>query len=190
MEILDLNVIDSRETGAYIDPFISIRLDEEVEETDDPRYQFDPHSDRWRIIPCGPFFAIEYKNGTRWSETADLGRFNTLGFHREQLIEVRLAWEGGGDTLTMGVPRARRLLRKYENSWHIIVNETAAMRGKVAWRVERRRIRCFGIERGLSCTVAPIETVWYGGAHVNLCSRHLQIHHARAKDERIERVTS
>lgn len=183
MKILDLNIIDPRDTGAHMDPWIELKVDEEVEETDDPRYP--PRLEhQWRMIPCGPFVSVEYYRNGSWNDTVDLGTFNTLNFARDQLIEVRPVWESGHDNVAMGVPRVRRLIRKHAPDWHIIVNETAAMRGRVLWRVERIKPRCIGLDHGLHCTVAPVTTVWYGGAHVNLCKHHLAHHNNRVRDLR------
>ena len=180
MKILDVNVIDPRSEGAYLDPWIEVKVDEEVEETDDPRI-----SGRWRVIPCGPFTAIEYASRKGWEGTVDLGRFNTLSLHRDQLIEVKVVWSDDTDDLTMAVSRVRRLLRKYASDWHIVINETAAMRGRVAWRVERIKPRCFGRDHDLQCAVAPAATVWYSGAHVNLCGHHLEKHNNAVRDQRV-----
>lgn len=180
MKILDTGVIDPREGGEYQDPYICIKVDEPVDETNDPHVH---KTGRWRVVPCGPFVAVEYsRSAPDWELTEDLGTFNTLGFHREQLIAVTV-YEPSGEKLSlhMGVARVKRLLRKHDPEWRVLPSDYAALNGKIVWRVERAKPEC------MSCGLAPVQTVWYSGAHVPLCAAHLESHAKRIKSERFSR---
>lgn len=176
MKILDASVIDLREEGRYVDPFIELKVDEFVEETGEPRI-YKNHKPHVRVVPCGPFVAVEEQMGKDgWTDIdVDLGKFNSLGLHREQLIGVHVVTPEETLELQMGVQRARRLLKRHEPDWQILPSEAAALQARILWRVENLRPHCF------ECSLAPVQTVWYGGAHVPLCKTHLDKHTSRVR---------
>lgn len=180
MKILDAHVVDPRTAGKYVDPYIELKVDEFVEETDEPRYRDDMPG--LRIIPCGPFTAVEEMSGIGWTDELDLGKFNALAFHREQLIGVQVVTPEETLPLALGVQRARRLLRKHCSEYHILPSEPAALQARILWRVEKVNPKCF------QCSLAPVQTVWYGGAHVPLCRRHFDQHTSRVRRETMARA--
>lgn len=189
MKILSASIIDPRQNDLFVDPELLIQVDEEVDEIGTPHTK--RHWPEWRVIPCGPFVAVEHaayadvvKGKPNWEETNDLGKFNTLGFWREQLIECEVETPTDRLPLAMGVARMRRLIRKHCPDWEVIVDDARAMEGKILWRVERKDPVCFGPD----CPLAPVQIVWYSGAHVPLCEFHSREHQRIVRENRLTRI--
>lgn len=172
MKITDLYIEDRRDLGQYVEPVAVARVDEPVEEMGTPV----KYGQYWRKIPCGPFVAVEHcKVLGDWEDAGrrELAEFNTLGYHHEQLAPIVITHpEEPRIWLMIGVKRLRRLMRQHADDYQIMVDEVSAHNGRLNWRIERKQPRCFVS----GCTVAPVESTWYGGAHVNLCAAHLDQH--------------
>lgn len=172
MKITDLLIEDRRTRGEYVEPVAVARVDEPVEEMGTPI----KYGQYWRKIPCGPFVAVEHCEVLgEWDDAQrhKLAEFNTLGYHHEQLAPVVVVHpEEPRIWLMMGVKRLRRLMRQHTPDYTIMVDEVSAHNGRLNWRIELKTPVCFA--RG--CGVAPVESTWYGGAHVNLCPTHLAEH--------------
>lgn len=171
MKITDCYVEDRRVThGEYREPVPVMKVSEPIEELAVPI----KYGERFRKIPCGPFVAVEYCPILGEFDDVDrdeLSRFNTLGYHHEQLTPVIASHPDHPRLwLTMGVKRVRRLLRQHHDIYDIIVDETSAHNGRLNWRAELKEPTCFVLD----CRVAPVATSWYGGAHVNHCAAHLE----------------
>lgn len=191
MNILDLSIYDPREEGVFSDPIIEISVDEEVEEISDPIY-----CDRYsRVIPCGPFVAVEEMvSSDTWKDHQNIGEFNAKNLYFEMLIPVIILTpedsndsenDDSGIPLFMGVRRAKRLIRKYDPEWHLVMNEDAAFRGAISWRPERRRPKCNGLQDNKNCPNNSIQTVYYNNTHLNYCINHLREHNQHVKNLRI-----
>lgn len=200
MKIVDVSIVDYRSHGEYRDPVVTIRVDEDVYEQAAP--VFDARKSlQFRVIPCGPFFAVEYREdlGDRYSEWADyseslspgaFGELNSSGLIKEQLIPVRVKTPRNEVLhLAMSVARVRRLLRRFklDRLWFVLVDEQAAMFGSLEWRVELLSPVCYGgaVPRAANCLDAPTGSIVQKGAHLSLCPKHAKQHEARMRRARI-----
>jgi len=173
MKIVDMHVEDRRNTEEYIEPVPFIRVDEPIQELSAPnRIQ----GSRFRKVPCGPFTAIEFQvplGDWKDANRQELANFNVSGLHHEQLTPVIVSHpEEPRLWLMMGVQRVRRLMRQHCQDYTVIVDDLSALNGRLNWYPELIYKVCFHSDCGLT----PVKTVWYGGAHVNLCSIHLDTH--------------
>lgn len=184
MNITHLTVTDPRMEGKYADPFVTVYVDEEVDEIDRPVFDYKKHL-QLRMIPCGPFFAIEWRpdNGVTYDEWRDatateVGIFNTTGIDHRQMVPVTVETpEATGIPLNMEVVRLRRMLRKFTGKrwgWQLVVDEEAAMQGRISWRLTTADPVCYGgaIPRGANCSSDPTSTIFVRGAHLPVCTRH------------------
>jgi hypothetical protein len=193
MRITGLAVFDDRKSGLYRDPYIEVKVDEPVQEIDQP-IGHRLYSD-YRLVPCGPFFAPEFKvdgeyyDGVECVENGyDIGVLNRIGLHSQQMIDLRVASEIETLDLVMPVPRLRRLLRKFNgNTWEIIVDEQAALQGLLKWRVERRDPMCYGgaIPREARCPKTVYQTVVIKSTHLPLCNVHLTNMQSKMRKHRV-----
>jgi hypothetical protein len=205
MNITDAWVYDPRSRGMLVDPVLELKVNEPVFEIADPIY--DPMTGagcdpRYRWIPCGPFYAVEFcigknEEGYIWDDidagnSGDLGEFNTMGFLKDQLVPVRVTSPEDVLDLTMIVPRARRLIRKYDlgDKWNLIVDEQAALIGSLKWRVELRRPVCYGgaTPGEARCPLGAPHTIIYRETHLTLCETHLRQHQGRLAARRQHRT--
>lgn len=198
MKILRTIVQDPRKFGTFKDPFITITVDEPVYEIADA---VQVPSVPYRLIPCGPFYAVEYQTGpNHWQDislgnSGDIGELNKYGLIKDQLFPVTVMTppiEPVPDEeeldLAMMVPRVRRLLRKeLGRTWKLIVDEEAALTGLLKWRVERSDPLCYGGAAPYSdrCANSPIQTVMQKGTHLPLCTKHLRAHEAELRTARL-----
>lgn len=183
MNITDIKVIDPRRQGQYEDPFVKITVDEDVVEIGDPIYRVDPLTPElknYRLIPCGPFFAGEFEQGTgHWvdiqdASEADIGQVNKWSLVKNQLIRVRVVNSNYQYELFMEVPRLRRLLRRNGIKWKILVDDDAALSGSLKWRIDHTDPLCYGgaVPWDDQCLFDPVVTILYRGAHLPVCQKH------------------
>ena len=196
MKITSLRIIDPRRQGRYLNPYLDIGVDEPVDEMGPPR-RSTKDNEAWQTIPCGPFVAVEKFLGTDWTEfenpnmwtdlldAVDIGRFNTLGLHHEQLTPVRVWSPGEGHLdLFMGVRRTQRAIRKFIgrgfSSWSLIVDERLAMDGKIVWRLKANEPSCFASQ----CIREAKQEVYHRGTYIDFCVIHLREHNNSIRDLR------
>jgi hypothetical protein len=203
MNIIDLLVIDPRKGGDLVDPYAIVTTDEPVEEIGEHIYK-EAEEHAYSVIPCGPFYAIEVcaidldsvepKGG--WGDLADssvgsfgeLNRLNILG--GKQLFPVSVRDELL--PLAMEVPRLRRLLRKFESTYKLLIDEQAALSGLLQWRLELSVPMCYiGALTGAGdpCLREPTTTVMWRDAHLSLCEPHLESYQALRRDRRTSTPT-
>ena len=91
MKILTVTIKDPRKFGTFKDPYITITVDEPVYEIADA---VQVPSVPYRLIPCGPFYAVEYQTGpNQWTDiivgnSGDIGELNKYGLIKDQLFPV------------------------------------------------------------------------------------------------------
>jgi len=206
-------VIDPREIGELCDPYLLLTVDEEVQEIDDTIFDEDLVWDH-RLIPCGPFYAVEKRmtgrrpgEGGHWADLAELTRADevtSLGVvNKSELIDYQIVQvsvshipeEDNEDRtrelleMAMYVTRARRTIRrKTDNRYEVIVDEQAALGGLLAWRLELREKVCYsGAMIGRAnhtCTLPVVSTVMIQDTHVTLCEKHKDVYENRARSAR------
>lgn len=202
MRIFNLRVQDPRVHGNYQDPVLFVGVDEYVDEIGEPIYNYKKEL-QYRVIPCGPFFAAEYRpdNGVTYDEwvdvtehdQADFGVVNKIGLIPDQLFPVWVVEPEGHGVLplAMPVPRLRRLLRKSTgrgfSGWHLEVDDDAALKGLLKWRLECNEPMCYGGSKPgqANCRLKPSRTVLYRGTHLPLCPEHLLAHENRIRRARL-----
>lgn len=76
---------------------------------------------------------------------------------------------------------ARRLLRKYDNKWKLVLSDRAAQTGKISWRLQEVRPPCkhflFGSDRicGTKPTSGTVtQSALDGPVEIPLCAQHLR----------------
>lgn len=212
MKIESLEIVDPRMKGQYQDPYLIVHVDEEVEEVGDAIYDH-TKSHQFRLIPCGPFYSIEYRPDSaliHWYELdyvqsnpdkikkpvhpqystdpADVGFLNKIGLIREQLFPVLVdAPDDSGQPLSMEVPRLRRLLRKHTGrTWNLIIDEEAGLRGLLKWRLESSLGLCYGghMPNSDRCDADAARVLVVNDTHLPLCPKHVRDHEARLRAAR------
>lgn len=192
MKVTKVSVADPRSRYIWQDPILNIQVDEPVFEQAEPVFDYKKIL-QYRYIPCGPFFAVEYRPdlGMRYgpyvdlSETkkADIGEVNTSGLLHEQLFPVTVITPDESIELFSTTRWARRMLRKYSLgcNWNIIVDEQAALRGLLKWRLELRYPLCYGGAKPgeANCAQPPTQTIMHKETHLTLCENHRLDHQAR-----------
>lgn len=180
MKIIKAEIIDPRTQGEYKDPYVELTVDEAVREMNDP---VRVPSLSYRMIPCGPFFAVEYQVDTdEWADvedgnSGDIGEFNTMGLTHHQLAPVIVKCDGEPDLpLFMAVTRLRRVVRKfYAHDWKVIIDEEAGMIGGLKWRLELSNPVCYGgaMPFQARCYAEPIKTIMVKDTHLTMCHKHV-----------------
>lgn len=213
MKILDLDITDPRMRGIYSDPQVHIKVDEYVDEIGEPVYDH-IKSYSMRLIPCGPFWAPEFRPDSAlvfWfdldevmkypdhkdfkrgkfndDELPDYGYLNKINLIPNQLFPVEVHSPGDSLSLAMEVPRLRRLIRKYDLGfqYQLQVDEDAAIRGLLKWRIESVIPVCYGGSMPYQdrCIAEPIQTIVYKNTHLPLCRQHLEQHRERFRRARL-----
>lgn len=202
MNITDAQILDPRKRGIYADPILELRVDEPVFEQARPVFD-GSKSLQYRVVPCGPFYAVEYRkdNGVSYdpwedyTESLPLGEFgdlNASGLLNEQIMPVRVITPDDIVDLAMFVPRARRLIRRHSlgHDWNVIVDEQAALHGSLQWRVELRYPVCYGGAKPGSahCEMQATHTIMHKGTHLTICEDHLNDHQRRLSAARASRT--
>lgn len=212
MKITDVRVIDPRAAGKYENPVLIIKVDEPVYEIAEPVFDT-TKSYSHRLIPCGPFYAVEfrpdsaliiwkdmtevaahpenYRRGKYSSEDLpDYGDLNKRGLVKDQLFPVEVITSGPDPDvldLCMPVARVRRLLRKHVgDKWQLIVDEQAALLGLLKWRLELSDPVCYGgaTPGQAGCTQQPDQIIVNKGTHLTLCQHHANEHSNRLRKAR------
>ena len=216
MRILNLEILDPRLHGLFHDPIARITVDEYVQEIGEPLYDH-TKSYSMRLVPCGPFWAPEFRPNTAlifWydldevianpdefkrgthqlDEMPDYGYLNKVGLIPNQLFPVEVRSPEDDLGLAMEVPRLRRLIRKYDLAfkYHLIVDEEAALRGLLKWRIDSVVPVCYGgaMPYADRCIAEPIQTIVYKNTHLSLCRRHLDQHGDRIRRARMTLSTT
>ena len=192
MNITKLTVVDPREDGDFMDPYIELDVDESVYEIADPIVSPDG---RYRVVPCGPFYGADIRTSRSWHMGPDavgfeIGEINKLGLIKDQLAYVKVNDPNEWHQLFMAVPRLRRLLRRRNGkTWSLVVDEEAALFGLLKWRVERADPMCYGGARPAEarCLSNPTSTIVYQRTHLPVCDNHLKDHSARMRAARTSR---
>lgn len=198
MKIINVDVNDPRRHQCYEDPSALVVVDEPVEEIGSPIFDH-RKSQVYRVIPCGPFYAVEFRPNPaliNWVDLeyseGDLGEFNKLNLINDQLFPVKVYFslDEHGNTemlpLFMSVPRLRRLLRKYSRPYRLAMDEESALRGLLKWRLESSDPMCYGgaMPREDYCIDDPIQTIIFKGTHLPLCKEHLADYENRLRAAR------
>lgn len=198
MNITDLNIEDVRKRGIYSDPVVELKVDEPIFEQARPVFD-GRKSLQYRVVPCGPFYAVEhrvdlgevYDSWGDYTETLPVGEFgdlNSSGLLTEQLMPVRVVTPEDVLDLAMFVSRVRRLIRRYDYDvdWHVAVDEQAAMFGSLKWRVELSSPTCYGgaTPNSAHCSQRPEHTIVHKGTHLPICTKHLRAHQDRMRSAR------
>lgn len=189
MKITGANVNDPRSHGNLADPILMIEVDDFVEEIGTDTI----YPKGWRIVPCGPFLAVERRINHEWRDATpeEIGTFNSLGHYTLQLAPVQvleMVPDGSIIYLTMPVARVRRLLRKYSlENWSLTASEPAALRGRIQWRLELVPPMCYsGAITGEGHCLQPVTaTVVYKETHLPLCEKHMKDQQYRLRAARI-----
>lgn len=197
MNITALRIEDVRKRGIYSDPTVELEVDEPVFEQAQPLFD-GRKSLQYRLVPCGPFYAVEYRKNLGWTygewddytESLPVGAFgdlNSSGLIKNQLMPVRVVTPEDVLDLAMFVSRVRRLVRRHgSNTWQVQVDEEAALLGSLQWRVERIRPICYGgaVPFADRCSLTPSQTIVHKGTHLPLCTKHLRAHQNRMRSAR------
>jgi hypothetical protein len=188
MKIVDLHVEDPRFLGKYEDPWVELRVDTFIEERGEVIYPSGAE-EKYRIIPCGPFFAVETFD-REWIEVEDQwGEVNKLDILRgKQLFPVEVKTPDDEELpLAMEVPRLRRLIRRFRYPYVVLVDEQAAIQGKLQWRLEVTEPMCYGgaLMKTVVCLNLPESTVLWRNTHWPLCASHLQDYQTLRKERRV-----
>jgi hypothetical protein len=198
VKITDAHIEDVRSRGLYADPVIELKVDEPVFEQAQPVFD-GRKSLQYRLVPCGPFFAVEhrvnlgevYDSWGDYTDTLPVGEFgdlNSSGLITEQLMPVRVVTPEDVLDLAMIVPRVRRLIRRHSlgYKWNVIVDEQAALLGSLQWRLELRRPVCYGgaTPGEARCSQEPTHTIVHKGTHLTICENHLRSHQDRMRSAR------
>jgi hypothetical protein len=146
-------------------------------ETGEPIMQ-DVADDVWRIIPHGPFVAVDSYDGNEWGE-GDLGAFNTTGLYRSRLVDVLIYSPVEEIDLAMSLDRARRLLRKHCEGWGYVLDDVAGQHGKLIWRLVNRRAVC------VTCGQPSFGEVYYKGTYLTYCGPHMAEHNRKVRHLRV-----
>lgn len=207
MKITDASINNPREVGVYQNPTITLTVDEPVYEIAEP--VFDPKKSlAWRLVPCGPFYAAEFRPNTgliTWIDffdlgpmseyrrceydtaVPDIGELNELSLIKDQLMPVMVRTPDEEVDLLMAVPRVRRLIRKHVGfEWEVTVDEQAALLGLLKWRLELSKPVCYGgaMPGEAHCTRQPNQTIVYRGTHLTLCHQHALSYEGRMRKTR------
>jgi hypothetical protein len=195
MNITDGYLYDPRSHGEFRDPFMQLRVDEPVFEQAPPVFD-GRKSAQYRVIPCGPFYAVEHRedNGAGYStwddiaefEKADVGVLNASGLLKDQLAPVNVVTPDEELDLFMIVTRVRRLVRKHAKDYRLMVDEEAALLGRIKWRLELSDPVCYGgaVPGGAACRNPGPYTIVHKDTHLSLCDKHLGDHQARMRTRR------
>lgn len=206
MKITNLYVDDRRSVISgrdrrYRDPTVEVSVDEPVEETGMRTFsQLGEGAVQYAIISCGPFFAVEACAPSESSAWVDLedeplaswGDVNKIGLlpDGKQLFPVNVHTLGDEVVLplSMEVPRLRRLIRKFRMPYEIIVDEQAAVQGKLQWRLESDPVLCYGgalTDSDAVCFQPPVSTVLWRNTHFPLCTKHLDQYQTMRRERRV-----
>lgn len=181
MKITRVLVVDPRLNGQFENPYVKIVVDDAVEEQGDPIYS---KGGQYRVIPCGPFFAVEVIVGNRWDDLADVDgtlirAVNTLGIIDFQLAPVSVLTPDGRVPLYMTVPRLRRLLRnKTDRQYHLVLDEAVALQGGLDWRLETTNPACYGgaTPNEDHCPLPVADEVVFRSTHIPVCAKHKAVY--------------
>lgn len=196
MKITGGEVIDLRLEGTFRDPIFRLSVDEPVDEIAQPvTYQNRTHGDNWRLVPCGPFVAVErrvrHEGETVWTTDVNVGSFNVRGLHSEQLLAVQVVDPELVLDLQLPVKRAMRLLRRFgldDEGWDIKVDQEAAINGHLNWYLTNRVPLCFGDTehpKPQYCMRPVMSHVVYQRTHLPLCAKHWARHQNMIRNLRI-----
>lgn len=175
MKITDAWVHDPSYLGRIEVPELCVQVDEEPDVTIEPK----PFDNGWTVGKYGPF--VKYEQGDLPVTAVD---FN-LAF-RDRLpmvIDVVLVVDNGHDKsevlelpFSLPLDRARQLVKKYDPSWRLLIQDREAVHGKLVWRPVQTDPECRG-DSG-ACRQKPASPVRIKGVDIPLCQEHMQKHNA------------
>lgn len=184
MKIISAAVLDPRREGHYRNPRLVVNVDEEIIETRAP-ITLTGSTVNWIVVPHGPFFAIDMQNKADLGQTqADMGVFNTAGVWESRLVDVLVVSPDHEYELSMGLDRARRLIRRSNLQWRFILDDVAGQHGKLLWRLQQHPLMC------VDCTRPATTEVYYSGTHLALCPTHEAAHNRKVRHLRVSAASS
>lgn len=177
---MHISVTDQR---PEFNPYLVHQSDVEIEQTGNPVvHSLATFGRSVRTIQCGAFWQVEYQlPGGGWEPIGDdqpvtLSDVNKGNFANGQLIPIHVTDTVGFEIMFIHVHRARRLLRRSNQRYQIVVNEIAAMLARLEWRVERSRPVCYGGARGrdgsITCPNTGVHLVNKGDVLLTMCNAH------------------
>lgn len=175
MKITDAWIHDYSRYGKFEIPELCVQVDEAPDVTIEPR-QFE---NGWTVGKYGPF--VKYENLNKDVTAVD---FN-LAF-RDRLpmvIDIVLVVDNGHDKseilempFSLPLDRARQLVKKYDPSWRLLIQDREAVHGKLVWRPIQTDPECRG--HGGLCGKKPASYIRIKGVDIPLCQEHTQQHNA------------
>lgn len=184
MKITAASVTDPRREGEYRNPYLVLTVDEELVETRDVIVLGGINCD-WLVVPHGPFFAVDYQDKPDLGQRkGDVGLFNTTGLWESRLVDVLVVGPDYEYELCMGLDRARRLLRKFNLPWRLVLDDVAGQHGKLLWRLQQVHSTC------VDCGAPAMTEVYYSGTHLTYCRTHEAAHNRKVRHLRVSAVNS
>jgi hypothetical protein len=191
VKIVNATVLDPRKEGEYRNPQLQLVVDEEIIETREPivlkTFVQDGTDFDYVITPHGPFFAVDHVLHAVPGDVitaADIGQFNSSGLWESRLVDVIINSPEHEYELSMGLDRARRLLRKHNLPWRLVLDDVAGQHGKLLWRLQQHPLQCVECHR-----LATIE-VYYSGTHLPYCRIHEAAHNRKVRHLRVSAANS
>lgn len=143
----------------------------------------------WTVGKYGPF--VKYSCSS--SEPIDAGDFNVRFRGRfPVVVDITLVY-GSSEEVTkdysLPLSRARQLVRKFEPSWRLLINDHAAERGSLLWLPYESDPSCRDWTEGKICGNRPTRPIRVQEVDLALCERHVQAHNARHAQKRTAKAS-
>lgn len=92
------------------------------------------------------------------------------------------------DGLSLPLPRARQLVRKYANDWRLAVSEKAAESGQLLWEPVQVNPECrHWMPEHRTCGGVPAKFIRVGNVNFPMCQHHIEIHNRAQASRRTQR---
>ena len=170
MKITDAWVDDPMQSGITEHPKLCIEVDE-MPDVSIPPQDF---SGSWTVGKFGPF--IRYSCSTH---KVDAGDFNVRFRGRfPAIVDISLFLkdqdESASEDYAINLTRGRQLLKKWSNSWRLLLSDREGQNGRLIWRPVESNPLCRFYNLGLACSKPAVTSVWMKGVEVPLCANHLK----------------
>ena len=157
MKITHLEVWDQRGPENFQDPDLAVWTDDSPAGELETKFISDSNGD-WRLRIESPFCQIDFTEDGDEFFAQPIENFNKLG---SPLFPVWLVDQEVWRYIPLD--HARRLLRRDAPDWKIIIDDYAARRGQIRWRLQQTEPVCN------FCGSSEWEPAYYRGAHLELC---------------------
>lgn len=184
MKITDAWIDDPTLVGELDVPQLCV----EVDESPDSTIPMQDFSGGWRVGKFGPFVRYDCN-----STPVDAGDFNVRFRGRFPVIVDINLYIGKGDEngsigYSLPLSRARQLVRKYDETWRLLVNDKAAEKGTILWRPVQTGASCRYWLGTKCCGERPARTVRVGEVELPLCDAHVKAHNDKYAARRTARA--